>query len=276
MSESWLAVVAIAFVAQLAVLPGEKVQFIIAGLSTRYDPLLVVAAAGTAFAGWTAVEIAFGRALKDAVPGVYLDALTAFLFALFAIMLVRSAPAPGESMAEASEEAPPPAETDGGAATGGSGDTRAMTGEDDGATPTGSGDGPHGDSPEVTIVGWTVPDYFGGFLPIFAMMAAGEFGDKTQLITFSLATQYAAHPTGIWVGEMLAIIPVSLANAYVFHRYAHRVSLRKAHFAGAALFAFFAFDTVLGLATGPEAVFGHNSLWEAIVNALSRVLLAVV
>jgi hypothetical protein len=47
---AWLDVAMIAFVAQVAVLPGEKVQFIIAGLSTRYNPLLVVSAAGLAFA----------------------------------------------------------------------------------------------------------------------------------------------------------------------------------------------------------------------------------
>ena len=39
-------IVVVAFLAQLAVLPGEKVQFIIAALSTRYHPLGVVAAAG--------------------------------------------------------------------------------------------------------------------------------------------------------------------------------------------------------------------------------------
>jgi len=59
---SWLEVFVVALTAQLAVLPGEKVQFIIAGLSTRYNPWIVVAAAGTAFAGWTAIEIVVGNA----------------------------------------------------------------------------------------------------------------------------------------------------------------------------------------------------------------------
>src|SRR6056297_91490 len=85
-------VATVAFVAQLAVLPGEKVQFIIAGLSTRYDPKVVVAAAGSAFAGWTAVEILFGRALQAALPPVVLDAVTAALFLAFAVLLYRSAP----------------------------------------------------------------------------------------------------------------------------------------------------------------------------------------
>jgi len=232
MNGDLLTVVAVAFGLQLAVLPGEKVQFIIAGLSTRYHPLLVVSAAGSAFAGWTALEILFGEALKAALPGVYLDAITAGLFLVFAVMLIRSAPAPGESVAERSEDAA--TQTDGGVATGG---------------------------PDVSILGREVPEYFGGFLPIFAMMAAGEFGDKTQLVTISLAATYGAHP-GIWIGEMLAIIPVSLANAYFFHRFSHAVDLRKAHYAGVVVFAFFGADTVLSILT-------DFSVWETVVAAVS-------
>jgi putative Ca2+/H+ antiporter (TMEM165/GDT1 family) len=257
MSEGFFTVLTVAFVAQLAVLPGEKVQLIIAGLSTRYNPLMVVAAAGSAFAGWTTLEILFGEALKRAVPGVYLDAFTAGLFVLFAVMLVRSAPAPGESIARGgestgatSEGGTSPAETDGGVAS--PGGEAAIT---DGA-------------PDVSILGWSVPDRLGGFLPIFALMAAGEFGDKTQLITFTLAAQYGAHP-GIWAGEMLAIIPVSLANAYFFHRYAHKVSLRKAHYAGGAIFLFFGVDTVLSILTG-------FSVWETAVSTISEAVLALV
>jgi putative Ca2+/H+ antiporter (TMEM165/GDT1 family) len=85
---SFLEIVVVAAIAQLTVLPGEKVQFIIAGLSTRFKPLLVVAAAGTVFAGWTVLEIMFGQAL----PGVVLDGITAVLFLLFVVLLFRSAP----------------------------------------------------------------------------------------------------------------------------------------------------------------------------------------
>jgi putative Ca2+/H+ antiporter (TMEM165/GDT1 family) len=246
MTEGWLTVLTVAFVAQLAVLPGEKVQFIIAGLSTRYDPLLVVSAAGSAFAGWTALEILFGGALERAVPGVYLDAFTAGLFLLFAVMLVRSAPAPGESMAEAGGEGSGATETDGGVVS---------VGRDAGT------------APEVSILGRSVPDRLGGFLPIFALMAVGEFGDKTQLVTFGLAAQYGAHPA-IWAGEMLAIIPVSLANAYFFYRYAHRVDLRKAHYAGGTIFLFFGLDTALSILTG-------DSVWETAVSAVSEAVLAL-
>jgi putative Ca2+/H+ antiporter (TMEM165/GDT1 family) len=227
----FLEIVVIAMTAQLAVLPGEKVQFLISGLSTHYSPVVVVSAAGTAFAGWTAVEIVFGNAIRGALSPVVLDSITAGLFLLFAVLLARSAPEPNESATE----------TDGGISA--------------------------VDDMELPVVG-QVPNYFGGFLPIFVMMAAGEFGDKTQLVTISLAIQYGARP-GIWVGEMLAIIPVSIANAVAFHRFAHTINRRKAHLFGASVFAFFGLDTVLSLTTG-------FSVWETVVSAVADVILSLV
>lgn len=221
-----LTVLIVAAGAQLAVLPGEKVQFIIASLSTRYHPLLVVSAAGTAFAGWTALEILFGNAIQSVIPGLYLDLITAGLFAVFAVLLLRSMPARGEEQLQ----------TDG----------------------AGVAAGPNLD---VSLFGREVPNALGGFLPIFVMMAAGEFGDKTQLVTIGLAAQYGANP-GIWLGEMLVIIPVSLANAYFFHTFSHKFDVRKAHMFGAALFAFFAADTLLAVTTG-------FSVWETVVTAIA-------
>lgn len=235
----WWEILVAAFSLQLAVLPGEKVQFIIAGLSTRYHPLLVVGAAGTAFAGWTTVEIVFGRTIQRILSPVLLDAFTGVLFLLFGYLLVRSAPAPGESMAMLEEEA---SKAD---------DTGILSAE----------------TPDVEIFGWHVPNRLGGFLPIFALMAAGEFGDKTQLVTIGLAAQYGARPA-IWAGEMLAIIPVSIINAYFFHRFAGRFDSRKAHFGSAALFFFFGFDTFLALTTGV-------SIWERIVNVVADIVLAL-
>ena len=107
----------------------------------------------------------------------------------------------------------------------------------------------------------------GGFPAIFALMAAGEFRDKTQLGTIGLAVRYGAHP-GIWLGEMLAIIPVSLLNAYFFHRFAGRLDLRTAHVVSAGIFLFFAGDTVLKLAVGV-------SVWETVVVAVSDLLIAL-
>jgi putative Ca2+/H+ antiporter (TMEM165/GDT1 family) len=243
----FLEIVAVAAIAQLTVLPGEKVQFIIAGLSTRFTPSLVVAAAGTAFAGWTALEILFGRTLQQTLPGIALDGITAVLFLSFAAVLARSAPSGSDGSVESGTR------TDGGIVG-----TRVADID-----------------PEFEAFGFTAGGPLGEFLTIFAMMAAGEFGDKTQLVTIALAAQYGAS-AAIWVGEMLVIIPVSLANAYFFHTFSHRFDIRKAHYAGAALFAFFGLDTVLGIVTGSDAVFGHNSLWEAIVSVASDILFAAV
>jgi len=220
-------VVVIAFVTQLAVLPGEKVQFIIAGLSTRFHPLVVVSAAGSAFAIWTVAEIAFGKAVQRALPPLALALITAGLFVLFAVLLVRSAPAPDAA----------------------------------GATPDGGVVGEEVLDRELPVVGVELPERFGSFLPIFGMMMAGEFGDKTQLVTIGLAVQFGATPA-IWVGEMLAIIPVSLANAYFFNRVVGSIDVRKAHYASAVLFGFFGADTLLAVATG-------FSVWERTVGAVA-------
>ncbi|WP_128904558.1 TMEM165/GDT1 family protein [Halorubrum amylolyticum] len=235
-------IVVVAFVAQLAVLPGEKVQFMIAALSTRYDPKVVVAAASSAFAGWTAVEIAFGQALQSALPGVVLDAATATLFFVFAYLLYRSMP-DRESKRIASDDA--------------DGDSEAAESEPE------PNDATLDALESVTFPG-PLDRYagsFGGFLPIFVLTATGEFGDKTQLVTIGLAVQYGA-TSAIWLGEMLAIVPVSLANAYFFHTFAHRFDMRRAHLASAALFAFFGADTVLSIVAGV-------SVWEAFIEAVS-------
>jgi Predicted membrane protein len=226
----FLEIVLIAMTAQLAVLPGEKVQFLIAGLATRYSPVVVVSAAGAAFAIWTAVEVWFGGAIQGLLPPLVLDIITAVMFLIFAVLLVRSAP-------------------------------------DSGADPFGTDGGLNFiEEYRLPVIG-EVPSRFGGFLPIFAMMAAGEFGDKTQLVTISLALQYGATP-GIWVGEMLVIIPVSIANAVFFHRFSGRFDVRKAHLAGASMFGFFAADTVLAVVTG-------FSLWETGMNAIGAILTAL-
>jgi putative Ca2+/H+ antiporter (TMEM165/GDT1 family) len=223
----WLQVLVIAFGAQLAVLPGEKVQFIIAGLSTRYSPVIVVSAAASAFAGWTALEIWFGQALQRALSPVVLDSITAALFLLFGVLLLRSMPGR----------------------------------RDDGSLTNGGLAGIDG---EIAIFGREVPDRFGTFVPIFVMMATGEFGDKTQLVTIGLAAQYSAG-SAIWLGEMLAIIPVSILNAFFFYRFSSRFNVRKAHIAGAAMFFFFGMDVLLSITIG-------FSIWETIVSTVAGAL----
>lgn len=229
----FVSIVVIAAVAQLTVLPGEKGQFIIAGLSTRYRPLLVVGAAGAAFGAWTVFEILFGQLIQGLFPGLVLDAITAGLFFLFAVVLFRTAP----------------------------GGSASLDPESDGyiiQSSAGIADG-------FEVLGHTIDGQLGRFCSIFTMMAAGEFGDKTQLVTIGLAVQYGA-TSAIWLGEMIAIIPVSLANAYLFHRFSDRFDTRVIAYTGALMFAFFGGDTVLAMVTG-------TSVWELVVGVITDAIL---
>ncbi|RRJ33472.1 TMEM165/GDT1 family protein [Halocatena pleomorpha] len=234
----FLSIIVIAAVTQLTVLPGEKGQVIIAGLSTRYKPLVVVGAAATAFGVWTVFEILFGQMIQGLFPEAVLNAITAGLFLLFAVVLFRSArngsePFAGLDSAEGTER-------------------------------------PSTESSRLSfdLFGHTFDGRFGQFCSIFALMAAGEFGDKTQLITIGLAVQYGA-TSAIWLGEMIVIIPVSLANAYLFHRFADRFDVRTVQLLGAFLFAFFGADTVLAMATGV-------SVWERFVGIITNIVLTAV
>lgn len=211
----WLEILLAAATLQLLVLPGEKVQMIIAGLSTKYNPYVVVAGAGVAFAGWTALELLFGEALQEALPGVYLDAITGGLFLVFGLVLVRSA------LTLEARGSEPDVTTDGGA---------PVTDSRGGA------------------IQERLPERYRGFVPAFSVSAFGEFGDKTQVVTIGLAVQYGAHPA-IWLGEMLVIIPVSLATALVSYKLSHRLTPARRRFiylGSAALFFLFAADVAAG------------------------------
>jgi len=216
---TFLEVLIAAAALQALVVPGEKVQMLIAGLSTKYRPLPVVAGAAVAFGGWTALEVAFGEALQDALPGLYLDAITAGLFVLFALLLVRA-----------------------GLGVGGAGDGEAVT---DGGT------GTHVDGRLAGLDAY-LPDGAEGFFPAFSASAFGEFGDKTQLVTIGLAAQYGAHPA-IWLGEMLVIVPMSMVTALVFNRGARRLTdehRRWLFYGSALLFVAFAADIAAAHAFG--------------------------
>lgn len=214
---AWFEILVTAFLLQLLALPGEKGQMVIAALATKYSPYIVVAGAATAFGGWTVLEILLGNALKGALPAVLLDGITAGLFVVFAAWILYT------SILETNE-----------------GD---------------SGDGSVVDVTNNRVGGRLdntfdiVPARFAGFGPSFSLMVFGEFGDKTQLITISLAVQYGAHPA-IWFGEMLAIIPVSLVTALFFSRASSYVNTRWARYTAASIFVLFAFDIVAKYAFG--------------------------
>ncbi|MFQ3319045.1 MAG: putative Ca2+/H+ antiporter (TMEM165/GDT1 family) [Natronomonas sp.] len=220
---AWSEVLVTAFLLQLLALPGEKGQLVIAGLATRYNPYHVVAGAVTAFGGWTILEIVLGEALKAAFPQLYLDALTATMFVAFAGIILYSHhryDGSGAFEPDVPDEPDEPVTTDGDA-------TRVDLEE------TGS--------------------RAGGYVTAFSAMGFAEFGDKTQLVTIGLAVQYGAHPA-IWIGEMLAIVPVSLMTALVFHRAARLLDRTWFHYTAAAMFLLFAADI------GAEYAFGVSVL----------------
>ncbi|ERH08081.1 MAG: putative membrane protein [Halonotius sp. J07HN4] len=112
------------------------------------------------------------------------------------------------------------------------------------------------DTPEIASEGSRLaaiqsrlPARLHGFLPSFWLMVFGEFGDKTQLVTIGLAVQYGATPA-IWLGEMLAIVPVSLATALFFSKTAHRLDQAWFHRVAAGIFILFGLDIVASYTIG--------------------------
>lgn len=77
-----------AFTLQLLALPGEKGQFIISALSTKYRPVAVAIGASMAFGLWTVVEIIVGKELKGVVSEDFVEGATAMLLVLFAILII--------------------------------------------------------------------------------------------------------------------------------------------------------------------------------------------
>lgn len=119
----------------------------------------------------------------------------------------------------------------------------AADGEGDAIAQVTDGDG------RFAAIESAIPPRLRGFVPSFSLMVVGEFGDKTQLVTIGLAIQYGAS-AAIWLGEMLAIVPVSLATALVFHRTADRLDTTAIHRLAAGIFLLFAADIVAGYTLG--------------------------
>lgn len=94
-----------------------------------------------------------------------------------------------------------------------------------------------------------VPDKIEGGVMAFLVMLLGEFGDKTQIITISLAAQYGT-AWEIWAGEMLAIVPVTFLNAVVISGFVEKYDNDRIKYGASILLVVFAFDIFLSQATG--------------------------
>lgn len=91
----------------------------------------------------------------------------------------------------------------------------------------------------------------GPFLTSFILILFAELGDKTQLVTASLAAQHA-RPVPVFIGSTLALWLVSLLGLLVGSQLSRLLSPRRLQLAAAVLF--FAF----GAAMAYQAV---NALW---------------
>jgi putative Ca2+/H+ antiporter (TMEM165/GDT1 family) len=195
-----MAIIWTAFTLQLTALPGEKGQFIISSLSTKYNPLGVALGACLAFGLWTVVEIIIGNELKGALPESFLDGAMVVLLIVFGVLLLYDVRSEESSVDVENNE-------------------------------------------YVALLSKKVPDSLEGAVVAFSVMCLGEFGDKTQLITLGLAAKFGATPE-IWIGEMLAIIPVSFANAYAVSSFSEKYSSRKVKYVAVVVIFAFAIDIV--------------------------------
>lgn len=197
-----------AFTLQLLALPGEKGQFIISALSTKYSPIPVAVGASIAFGAWTVIEITVGKELQGSFSESFVEGAMAVLLLLFAVLILYEVRT-GESNKERQIE----------------------------------------NNEYYVMISDRVPDRLEGGVMAFVIMVFGEFGDKTQIITLSLAAKYGSS-WQIWAGEMLAIIPVTLANALLVSKFTEKYNSKKLKYASVILLILFSIDIFLSQAIG--------------------------
>lgn len=197
-----------AFTLQLLALPGEKGQFIISALSTKYSPIPVAVGASIAFGAWTVIEIIVGKELQGSFSESFVEGAMAVLLLLFAVLILYEVRT-GESNKERQIE----------------------------------------NNEYYVMISDRVPDRLEGGVMAFVIMVFGEFGDKTQIITLSLAAKYGSS-WQIWAGEMLAIIPVTLANALLVSKFTEKYNSKKLKYASVILLILFSIDIFLSQAIG--------------------------
>ena len=105
------------------------------------------------------------------------------------------------------------------------------------------------DNKYYSMVSEEVPDKIEGGVMAFIIMVFGEFGDKTQIITLSLAAKYGAS-WQIWAGEMLAIIPITIANALLVSQFTDKYNSRALKYIATILLVLFSIDIFLSQAIG--------------------------
>ncbi len=208
-----------AFLANLLATFGDKGQLVVVTLSSRYDAEKVFLGAMGAFTVWSGVEVVLGQYVVTVLPDGVVTLVTGGLFILFGIWTLYSAIS---SFRAVEEVVTPPF---------------SSTGLD------------------VGVTGWLIPDsvlgrlgVHGGTLVAFLFVLFAEFGDKTQLLTITLAATFPDAPLSVFVGVLAALALRTGVDAVIGEQVERTVPTRYIELGASTVFLAFGL-VVLGLVT---------------------------
>ena len=207
-----------AFLANLIGTFGDKGQLVVVTLASRYDAERVFVGAMAAFAAWSAVEVTVGQWIVSAISETAMTLVTGGLFVAFGLWTLWTAV----------------------------GRFRRRVGDPDEPLLTGGG-------VDVGLSGRLLPDAVldrvgthGGVLTSFVFIAFAEFGDKTQLLTITLAGTFPDRPVSVFVGVVAALGLRTGVDAVVGEKFERWVPTRWLELVAAVVFVTFGL-VVLGV-----------------------------
>lgn len=193
-----LAVCAAAFALILPAELPDKTAVASLVLSTRHRALPVFAGAAAAFAVQVGIAVIAGNALA-LLPRRPLDLITAALFVLGAVLVLRLGWRSAAMMADDAPPAPPPP---------------AMMAQDAppaSVPPATTPPAPTANASRAavtTAAGATAPWFWRPAVASFAVVAIAEFGDLTQILIANLAARYH-DPLSVSIGSVVALWTVA-------------------------------------------------------------------
>lgn len=206
-----------AFLANLLATFGDKGQLVVVALASRYDSEKVFLGAMGAFTIWSAVEVVLGQYVVAVLPDGVVTLVTGGLFVLFGLWTLSSAVS---SFRAADEVVTLPF---------------SSTGLD------------------VGLTGWLIPDsvlarlgVHGGTLIAFLFVLFAEFGDKTQLLTITLAATFPGDPLSVFLGVLAALALRTGVDAVIGEQVERVVPTRYIELGASTVFLAFGL-VVLGL-----------------------------
>lgn len=203
------------FLANMLATFGDKGQLVVFMLASRYDAKRVFLGATTAFALWSAVEVALGQWIVRVLPGSVIGRLTGGLFLVFGVWTLVAAARHVRQYRYGSRG---PAVADGA--------VRPVRFLPDRVVDAVSGRG--------------------GLVTAFVFVLFAEFGDKTQALTINLAATFPDAPVAVFAGVVAALALRTGIDAWVGERFERWVPTRYVELLAGAVFLAFGF-VVLGL-----------------------------